>query len=275
MTGEQRLQLSEVTLCAVTSVNVAATVRALKASLESVGFAACKLLTDAAVDPGCDQIEVVRIAPIPSAEAYSHFLLTKLVDHVKTSHCLVAQWDGHVLDPRAWRPEFLMCDYIGASWPQFTDGHDVGNGGFSLRSRQLMELCRDPAFVKQHPEDIAICRINRDWLEKRGIRFAPRELADRFAAERAQDPKACFGYHGAWNMPRALGSDDFWAVYRELDDRGTVYRDFWPIMKQVWSGAQGKRRALHMLFDRFNGRRFYSPVPRVKRPPSQGVSEFS
>jgi hypothetical protein len=245
------LVLPQVTLCAVTSVNIAATLRALEISMEQVSFAACKLLTDADVAPPHPAIEVVRIERLESSAAYSDFLLTALPDYLETSHCLVAQWDGHVLNAHAWRPEFLDYDYIGASWPQFDDGHDVGNGGFSLRSRRLMELCRDPAFVPVHPEDIAIGRTNRSWLEDRGMRFAPKEMADLFAAERTGDPKACFGYHGIWNMPRAIGVNGFWDVYCGLDDRGTLRRDFGAILKEVWRGPEGISRGSRMLIDRF------------------------
>jgi len=238
-----------VTVCAVTSVNVAATVRALEACLAEVDFAARLLFTDAPVVPAHPGITVVPIARIGSATAYSAFLLGGLVDHVTTSHCLVVQWDGHILDARRWLPDFLDHDYIGASWPQFGDGHDIGNGGFSLRSRRLMALCRDPGFRASHPEDIAIGRVNRAWLEDRGMRFAPRALADLFAAERAGDPGTSFGYHGAWNMPRVLGAAAFWDIYRTLDDRGTIRHDFGSIARQVASGPGGLRRVARLTGD--------------------------
>jgi hypothetical protein len=245
-----RLALPQVTLCAVTSVNVKATVRALEASLAQVSFAACRLFTDAVVDSAHPAIEVVPIRRLASSAAYSRFLLDELVDHVATPHCMVAQWDGHVLDARRWRAEFLDYDYIGASWPQFDDGHDVGNGGFSLRSRRLMELCREPGFDAHHPEDIAIGRDNRAWLEGRGLRFAPRALADLFAAERAGDLAQSFGYHGVFNMPRAIGVDAFWEIYRELDDRGTMRRDFRGILREVSQAPGGSVRAARLIADR-------------------------
>ncbi len=246
-----RLPLPQVTLCAVSSVNVNATIRALEASLAQIDAGAALLLTDSQVRPDHPGIRVVPIAPIRSARAYSDFLLTELVDHVATSHCLVIQWDGHVLDAGCWQPEFLDHDYIGASWPQFADGHDVGNGGFSLRSRRLMQLCRDPAFRRDHPEDVAIGRTNRAWLEGQGMRFAPRALADRFAAERAGDVTASFGYHGAWLMPQAIGVEPFWHVYRDLDDRGTIRHDFWLILKQIRRGRGGWARALRLTLGQF------------------------
>lgn len=255
-----RLALPGVTLCAVTSVNVAATVTALERCLEQIDFSACRLLTDATVTPAHPAIEVVSIARLTSARAYSRFMLAQLPDHVQTSHCLVAQWDGHVLDAGRWRDEFLDYDYLGASWPQFDDGHDVGNGGFSLRSRRLMELCRDPAFVPGHPEDVAIGRANRAWLEARGMRFAPRAVADLFAAERNADPGATFGYHGVWNMPRAIGAQGFWDVYGALDESTALRRDFGAILRDVRGGPQGNRRALRMVVDRIFG-----PIARPVR----------
>ena len=244
-----RLALPQVTLCAATSVNVKATIRALEASLAQIDFAACKLFTDAPVTSSHPDISIVPIERLGSSAAYSNFLLSQMVDHVETSHCLVAQWDGHVIDAGWWRPEFLEYDYIGASWPQFDDGKDVGNGGFSLRSRRLMEACRAPQFLPSHPEDVAIGRENRSWLEEIGLRFAPRVIADLFSTERGGDLQTSFGYHGAWLMPEAIGVDAFWSLYRVLDDRGTIRHNFAAIMKQIARGSGGWRRALRMIAD--------------------------
>ena len=247
--AKPRLSLQQVTLCAATSVNVAATIRALEVSLEQVNFAACKLFTDEKVSPDHPAIVVVPITPLRSSAAYSDFLLRHMVDYIDTSHCLIAQWDGHVLDAARWRPDFLDYDYVGASWPQFDDGHDVGNGGFSLRSRRLMMACREPGFMSSHPEDIAIGRINRAWLEGRGMRFAPRVLADRFAAERASDIAQSFGYHGVWHMPGAIGVESFWRLYRQLDDRGTIRHDFAAIYQDIGRGRGGLARRVRLLLD--------------------------
>lgn len=250
-----RPALPQVTLCAATSVNVKATLRALEASLAQVDFAICKLFTDAPVHDVHPDISVVSIPRLNSAAAYSDFMLSQLIDHVETSHCLVVQWDGHVINADRWRPEFLDYDYIGASWPQFDDGHDVGNGGFSLRSRRLMEACRDGQFVPFHPEDIAIGRANRSWLERRGVCFAPRALADLFATERSGSLRQSFGYHGVWHMPRGIGVDAFWRIYRDLDDKTTVKHDFASILKDVGRGSGGFRRMVKMIFDRVRERR--------------------
>lgn len=247
---KRRLHLPNVTICAATSVNVAATVASLEASLTQVEFADCLLFTDADVRPANAAIKVVPTPRISSAEDYSEFLLRQLAPHIASSHCLVVQWDGHVMNADNWDPEFLKFDYIGASWPQFDDGLDVGNGGFSLRSRRLLEICARPDFVPVHPEDVAIGRVNRRQLEALGIRFAPREMADRFSAERAGDPFTAFGYHGVWLMPKLLGADEFWKIYCSLDDRNTIRHDLTALLKDLSQGPKRKRRVMKMLFDR-------------------------
>lgn len=248
--GTGHLHLPQVTLCAATSVNVTATVRALQASMRDIRFGACKLFTDATIAHPDPAIEVVPVAPIRSSAAYSQFMLTQLATHIATSHCLVVQWDGHVTNAALWQPAFLDYDYIGAIWPQFSDGHDVGNGGFSLRSKRLLDACALPEFEQAHPEDVAIGRVNRAWLENCGLRFAEPEIANRFSTERTGDLDVSFGYHGVFNMPRALGPATFWDIYRVLDDRGTLHHDYWRILADVARGKGGIARAMTMLKDK-------------------------
>lgn len=247
------LNLSQVTLVAPTSVNIQATVSALERSMAQISFGAVKLIADCAPATLPTGIEWVQIAPLTSAAAYSAFVLEQLADYVTTSHCLLVQWDGHVLNADRWRDEFLEYDYIGASWPQFDDGHDVGNGGFSLRSRGLLEACRAPAFRCSHPEDLAIGRLNREWLEACGLRFAPRALADAFSAERRGDPAATFGYHGVWLMPRVLGPQAFWDIYSGLDERTSARHDFRTLLLQVGRGRGGLGRAANLIRDQLRG----------------------
>ncbi|MCW2338499.1 hypothetical protein M2337_002732 [Sphingobium sp. B2D3A] len=249
-----RLQLPDVTLCAVTSVNVEATVSALGRCLSIADFGECLLFTDAPVARA--DIRVIPIAPLLSASAYSQFLLQELAAYVRTSHVLIVQWDGFLLDPTAWSDKFLNYDYIGAVWPQFQTGGQVGNGGFSLRSKRLLHACLDPAFHASHPEDVAICRENRAWLvERHGVRFADVDVAERFSFERTRPSRPTFGFHGVFNMPEAIGREEFWAIYRSLDERSTIKPDFLPLFAQMIGGKQGLRRAATMLSDRWRGSR--------------------
>ncbi|WP_457350438.1 DUF5672 family protein [Sphingomonas sp. UYP23] len=219
--------------------------------MAQITFADCMLFTDADLDGlPYDLVAGIKVFPIDkitSSSAYSDFLLHDLADHVATSHCLIVQWDGYVLDHRRWLPQFLDYDYIGASWPQFDDGHDVGNGGFSLRSRALLKACQAPEFRPVHPEDVAIGRHNRAWLETCGFRFAPRALADCFATERRGDLAASFGYHGVYNMPRAAGLERFWQTYLTLDERSAVHHDLTTLLRALGGGRNALSRRSQML----------------------------
>ena len=246
-----KLALPTVTLCAVTSVNVPATAAALDACLNQAEFAEALLLTDAAFKPAHSGIAVVPVPRIASARAYSQFILNDLADHVRTEHCLVVQWDGFVLDAGQWDSTFLNFDYIGAPWPQFGDGFDVGNGGFSLRSRRLIEACRDPRFHRGAPEDVAICRVNRKLLEEEhGFRFADRATAERFAFERSPPPGPTFGFHGIFNMIQVVGLERFWELYAALDDPTTAFADYRSLMSQLGHGRNAFSRRIRLTADR-------------------------
>lgn len=245
-----RLALPSVTLCAATSINVDATLMALEASLKQAEFADCLLLTDAAVLPSSTRVRIVPIKRIRSAADYSAFVLRELVNHIHSEHCLIVQWDGFVLDAAQWDPAFLDYDYIGASWPQFSDGFDVGNGGFSLRSRKLLVACRDERFLGGHPEDVTICRDNRLFLERvHGIRFAERPIADRFSFERSPPAEPTFGFHGIFNMVPVYGANPFWEIYSRLDDRRTAFVDYRSLMRQLGAGSNPLEKRIRLTLD--------------------------
>lgn len=220
--------------------------------MEQVDFGRAILFTDAPPAELPAGLECVVIASLQSSKDYSRFVLQDLAQWIATRHCLIVQWDGFILDTKAWDSAFLDHDYIGAPWPQFLDGRDVGNGGFSLRSKRLMDACCAPGFViTDEPEDVVVARRNRDWLENEwSIRFADRATASRFAFERDRTDLRNFGFHGVFNLPKAIGAEGFWNIYAELDDKSTVWTDFWPLFAQLRRGPTPVRRCSRFLVDR-------------------------
>lgn len=202
------------TALAATSVNGELTSYAARRCMEA-GFAEVAVLTDLELD-----VPTIPIPPLTSIRDYNRFLSRRLIEHVATPFVLVFQWDGFVLDPGGWNDAFLDYDYIGAPWEEASAlaGRRVGNGGFSLRSRRLLEALQDPEleFDPDRPEDKVICRELRPVLEARhGVRFAPLELARRFAFEHPPPAHPTFGFHGALNLPLAMPEADLiWALER-------------------------------------------------------------
>ena len=199
--------LDRVTLACVDCVNHELALAALAQCVQKCAFARVLFVTDRALQ--IDGIDVVRIAPLASRDAYSHFVIKDLAQHVDTTHVLLIQWDGFVVNPQAWSDDFLDYDYIGARWGWPSDAHTVGNGGFSLRSKRLLEAGGDPRIVDMPIEDAALCRTYRPLLEaEHGIRFAPEPVADRFAFEATYPTGTPFGFHGLFN---------FWLFFRKPD----------------------------------------------------------
>ena len=156
---------------------------------------------------------VVEVPDWPSKEGWSQFLWNHVGGYVKTSHMLSIQWDSWIVEPRAWISNFLRYDYIGAPW-WYTDGLNVGNGGFSLRSTALQRYCskhRDRFPCVNAIDDDQLCRKYRIALQERGFRWAPQEIAERFAFEcMAPVPNEAgmpFGFHGIFNWPKVLDEE--------------------------------------------------------------------
>ncbi len=147
------------------------------------------------------QIQIPTLRNFPFE--YNYFCLRHMPQFVKESHVMVIQTDGYPVNAQAWTPEFLRYDYIGAVMsPQWVPHrYAVGNGGFSLRSKKLLNALEhiqpDPHL---HHEDTTISWHYRHVLEDdHHIQFAPHDLADRFSIEYHYDTVwlgKSLGFHG-------------------------------------------------------------------------------
>ena len=91
-------------------------------------------------------------------------MIKELWQYFNSEFVLVIQHDGYVLDGNSWSDDFYKYDYIGAPW-LYSDGKNVGNGGFSLRSKILQVFLAFDDFISAtDPEDQAIGRLYRDYL---------------------------------------------------------------------------------------------------------------
>ena len=197
------LNLSNVTLLCVETREPELAYWAIDRCLRGMQFAKVVLITNLDhVSAKRTNIEYVQAPPIKTTKDYSDLLLTGIIQYVKGSHVLVIQWDSFVIHPQLWSDEFLQYDYVGPVWPHHPKT-PVGNGGFSLRSKKLLQALKQPGFVKKHPEDYCICGDNKDFLALQGIVIAPVHIAERFAVERTAWHEA-FGFHGFFNFGRVL-----------------------------------------------------------------------
>jgi hypothetical protein len=185
--------LPRVTLIAVdTGDKPRLSILALNRALEQCDFGAMKFLTNRSDDHG-----MIKIPKLQGLEGYSRFMIREIHKYVETSHALVVQWDGFPLRGEAWTDEFLDYDYGGAP---FQPSDTVGNGGFSWRSKRLLEACSKLPEGSDHPEDSCISIRFRKELEAQGMKFMPPKLARQFSFEgRAYDGVEWKGVPNKWD----------------------------------------------------------------------------
>lgn len=235
------LYLPNVTLCFIEGVNIERMKTPVRNSLKDIQFGREVYLSSLKSN------WTTPIRSLPTRAEYSKFCMKELYNYIETDYVLIIQHDGYVVDWTGWDDINFQYDYIGAPW-WYSDGMNVGNGGFSLRSRKLLKaLAEDETISKYEPEDHHICRTYRRKLEKEhGIVFAPEDVARKFSIEgwpgrKAIPHKGQFGFHGNLvtfsgrtankliiNQFRGLGDILFCIpLVREWINRG--YSVTWPV----------------------------------------------
>ena len=212
---KKKLKLPDVTLLSATSSEMDAAQISMKISSHNIEFGKSKLLCSSPPKQKYPDIEYVPISPLKNVDSYNQLIFQDLHKHFDTSHCLIVQADSFVVNSDLWKKEFLEFDYIGGPWPDKIQvnpnllldlkKNPVGNGGFSLRSRKLVETTSKINFEKLNfpmkAEDVVICHYLYQEMINKGIKFAPPELAAQFSMENienlyGQNVNSVFGFHG-------------------------------------------------------------------------------
>lgn len=190
---------------------------ALRRTLKNIDCKEVITFSPEPIDPYALHIPLVSSF---SRDDFSLFSLKNLWAHIRTEHVLLVHYDAQAVKKEFWTDDFLNYDYIGAPWPEeysWIQPHErVGNGGFSLRSRKLLEALKDPEIKivpgndRTENEDAVICQSARQLLiDKYQINFAPVDVAHQFSQELCLDRQGqTFGFHGLWNLPFYLSEDE-------------------------------------------------------------------
>lgn len=236
--------VSVVVVCGINEVNhMLDSLKALKHSCNGIDFSEKILispLTDnKKINDEINSLGVTHhIIDTLDYVGYNNFMIKNLYDYIKTDFCVTIQHDGFILNPNLWSDEFLNYDYIGAPWShdliRSTDAifpHAlesgkyslVGNGGFSFRSRRLLEECKNSPgtcdkqkiqgwslLTGEHgehvkiimPEDNYICLNYYEYFIDKGIKYAPIEIGNMFSREGNIPISEVFGFHGDKNLSK-------------------------------------------------------------------------
>lgn len=197
------LKLPNVTLAAMTSVNLPQTIKAMEYSMQGVTFADAVLITHKKPFRLPKSIRFSKTSRLNNIDDFNYKMVYELCDHIETDYALIVHADGFVVHPEMWRDDFLAYDYIGAPWPLPKEGDTttyrdkdgnlcrVGNS-VSIRSKRLMEFPKkenvpwegEYAYGKlwYHEDGFLCCKI-RHLIEAAGMRIAPLDVAKYFSHE--------------------------------------------------------------------------------------------
>lgn len=164
-------------------------------------------------------VEYIAVPNWPTKVAQGGFYYMEAGHAAKTSHVLLMEWDAGLRNIECWSDEFLQYDYIGAPWV-FSLGlryrkHTVGNGGFLLMSKKLVDHIYEQRGAHKMHTDMEVAQSNRIRLENEiGAKWASEEVAIRFSYEHYGHAGhriralPSFGYHDIFNWPLALEREE-------------------------------------------------------------------
>lgn len=176
------VRLPNVTLIALTNKDFEGHKKALDKSCEGIEWGGVKLIWD---------------EKITDINEWNRKIIYELHRYVDTDYAMLIHADGYVINPEAWRQDFLDYDYIGAPWPLPRDNYSylddrgtlqrIGNS-VGIRSKRIMELPSKlglewKSYYGNTNEDGFLCCHNRSILEANGCKFAPLEVAKYFSKE--------------------------------------------------------------------------------------------
>ena len=210
--------INTLSLVAVADTNIKKTIISLRRSKRNLKVKKILLITSKNIEERYqfNDLNIINIDPIQSFKEYNYFIIYELYKYIETTHILLVQWDGFVLNPNKWNESFLNYDYVGAPFlPRAKDYnycrdlkenfYSVGNGGFSIRSKSLLKAAskfnlEDQEDLTFAHEDGFFCILHRQFLESQGFKWAPFKVAKEFSIESPitlnDIIELPFGFHG-------------------------------------------------------------------------------
>lgn len=191
------LNLSNITLIALTSVRLPQTISALEYSCKNIKFGDVKILSDIKPNNLPSFIKHELTEKSSNIDEWNYNIIYNLPKHVETEFCILIHDNGFVVNANSWRDEFLNYDYIGAPWPIPNDnfsyrdinGELIRQGNsVSLRSKKLLDIPINlnlewKPFHGYTNEDGFICVNYRHKYVEQGCKFADIDVAKYFSHE--------------------------------------------------------------------------------------------
>lgn len=168
--------------------------------LKTIDFA--EIVMVSTYKPKVEGIRHIQINPVTYIE-FNKWCLHEFGNYVNSDYGLRFEDDGFPLNPEFWDDEFLNYDYVGAPC-RTTDGiqyaqEQIGGGGFTLRSKRLVEYTKTIDYDNKTNEDTIISFYKRDEIVSLGMKICPHTIARKFVVQNPLDEshtiETSFGFH--------------------------------------------------------------------------------
>lgn len=145
------------------------------------------------------RIEAIKCKSQTQNECFTQ----ELPQYITCDHAIGIQWDGFIIRPDLWNPDWLQYDWISPPWPLLNipnPDHRVGSGGFCMFSKRMSQTW--PKFLDLKSfNDWQIGVTKRYLFEECGMKYAPLEVAEKFGREipiedSTVEEGESFGFHG-------------------------------------------------------------------------------
>jgi hypothetical protein len=163
MSKSKKINLKQTILIAAGSTKINETLQAIEICKKYCTFKDIVFFSDQ------DNPYQSKIEKMNSIKDYDKFVVFDLPNiKLNAEFILTVHWDGFIVNPNAWIPDFLKYDYIGAPWPWINN--TVGNGGFCLKSKKFLEIqqkiLEESVYHLNDPDDLFLSfKLRRKFME--------------------------------------------------------------------------------------------------------------
>ena len=107
---QEKLKLPQITLVAMTSVNIKETIQAMEYSMRGIEFGDAVLITHKKPIGLPKNIRYSHTSELTDIDAFNYKMVYELGDHIHTDYAMIVHADGFIVHPEMWRDEFLKYD---------------------------------------------------------------------------------------------------------------------------------------------------------------------
>ena len=195
--------------------------------------------------------------------SYNSMLLTKnFWDNFIGEKILIYQEDSCIFKTNI--NDFMMWDYIGAPWPDnyHINKHNVGNGGFSLRSKSIMLKCLD--YIDDNFE---LSYTVRNYMKENNLILIPEDVfftlvMEKYLLGTISDDKTAMMFSSESFNSDSLGGHQFWL--NNPNWKTKMYTNIIKQLKSTFNGSTEHRGGWNTILSTAKENDFFNEYSQIE-----------